>query len=103
MGTKLVKVLAWAALAVQAVLCLRFFVMGLRWGGVWWVLGVAQAVLILTVMLVAIVRGRPLLAVPLPAAVPTAVVLLGDVNGYLLPRRASSCGRTWPDPWLRNA
>ena len=65
MRTKIVRILAWAAIAVQALLLYRFFVMGLGWGGFWYLANMGQAVAIL-VLAIVLVRKRPLLVLVLP-------------------------------------
>ena len=43
MRTKIVQILAWAAITVQVLLLYRFFVMGLGWGGFWYLANMGQA------------------------------------------------------------
>jgi hypothetical protein len=61
----LYRLSAGVAIAVQVVLLFRSFVMGLGWGGSWYVANLGQAVLFLALAL-ALLRKRPLLVLPLP-------------------------------------
>ena len=65
MRTKIVQILAWAAITAQVLLLYRFFVMGLGWGGFWYLANMGQAVAIL-VLAIAFLRKRPLLVLVLP-------------------------------------
>jgi hypothetical protein len=58
-------VLAGVAIVVQVLLVFQFFVMGLGWGGAWYVANLVQAALLLVIAVV-LVRKRPLLVLPLP-------------------------------------
>jgi len=58
-------VFAGAAILAQVLLLFEFLVMGIGWGGFWYVANLVQAGLILVVAVV-LVRKRPLLGVPLP-------------------------------------
>ena len=60
------RLLAWVAVVVQLLLSLYYFVMGLGWGGVWYVANVVQGVLLLFAAVVA-AWFRPALAVVVPA------------------------------------
>ncbi len=59
------RLLAGVAIMVQVLLLGYFFVMGLGWGGFWYVANLVQAVVILVIAAVLIVK-RPLLVLPLP-------------------------------------
>jgi len=63
-------VAAWvvgaAATFIQAFAALYYFVTGLGWAGLWWVLAVGQGVVILIAMIVLLSLRKPLLALPLP-------------------------------------
>ena len=58
--------MAAVAAVVQAFAAFSYFVMGLGWGGLWWVLAVGQGVVIFTAMCILLARPRPLLVLPLP-------------------------------------
>ena len=60
------RIVAAAAAIVQAVAALYYFVMGLGWGGLWWVLAVGQGVVIFIAMCLMLAWKRPLLVLPLP-------------------------------------
>ena len=60
------RLLAWLAVVVQLLLSLYYFVMGLGWGGVWYVANVVQGVLLLFAAVLA-ACFRPALAVAVPA------------------------------------
>ena len=62
---RLSLVLAGVAIAVQVLLLCYFFVLGLGWGGFWYLANLGQAAAFL-VLALALVRKRPLLVVPLP-------------------------------------
>ena len=57
--------LAGVAIAVQVLLLYYFFVLGLGWGGFWYLANLGQAAALLVLALV-LVWKRPLLVVPLP-------------------------------------
>lgn len=59
------RVFAGVAILVQVLLIFQFFVMGLGWGGFWYVANLVQALVIL-VLAGVLVRHRPLLVLPLP-------------------------------------
>jgi hypothetical protein len=59
--------LAGVAIAVQLMLLFHFFVMGLGWGGFWYVANLGQAAILL-VLALALLRKRPLLVLALPVA-----------------------------------
>ena len=61
----LYRLLAGAAIAVQVMLLFRSFVMGLGWGGFWWVANLCQVVIVL-VLALALFWKRPLLVLMLP-------------------------------------
>ena len=61
----LYRLLAGVAIAVQVMLLFRSFVMGLGWGGFWWVANLGQAVILL-VLALAFFWKRPLLVLLLP-------------------------------------
>jgi hypothetical protein len=60
------RLLAVVAILAQFVLLFYFLVMGLGWGGFWYLANLGQAVLVLVVA-VALLRRRPLWVLPLPA------------------------------------
>lgn len=64
-GRLLYRVLAGVAIVVQAMLLFNFFVMGLGWGGFWYLANLGQALALLVVS-IALFRKRPLLVLPLP-------------------------------------
>ena len=57
--------LAGVAIAVQVLLLFYFFVLGLDWGGFWYLANLGQAAALL-VLALALVWKRPLLVLPLP-------------------------------------
>lgn len=57
--------LAGVAILVEAMLLFYFFVMGLGWGGFWYLANLGQALAILA-LAIALFRKRPLLVLPLP-------------------------------------
>ena len=59
------RLLAGMAIVVQVLLLYYFFVMGLGWGGFWYLANLAQALVVLLIAGVLMVK-HPLLAVPLP-------------------------------------
>ncbi len=59
------RLLAGMAIVVQVLLLYYFFVMGLGWGGFWYLANLAQALVVLVIAGVLMVK-HPLLAVPLP-------------------------------------
>jgi len=59
------RLLAGVAVLVQVILLYRFFVMGLGWGGFWYLANLSQALAILVVAGVLLWK-RPLWVVPLP-------------------------------------
>ena len=62
---RLSLVLAGVAIAVQVLLLCYFLVLGLGWGGFWYLANLGQAAALLVLALV-LVWKRPLLVVPLP-------------------------------------
>ena len=63
------RLLAGAAIVVQVLLLYYFFVMGLGWSGFWYLANLAQALVILVIAGVLLVK-HPLLALPLPIDAP---------------------------------
>lgn len=62
---RLSLVLAGVAIAVQVLLLLHFFTLGLGWGGFWYLANLGQVAALL-VLALALIRKRPLLVLPLP-------------------------------------
>ena len=65
MSSVVIRILAWLAVVVQLLLSLYYFVMGLGWGGLWYVANVVQGVLLLFAAVVA-AWLRPALALAVP-------------------------------------
>ena len=61
------RLLAAVAVAVQVMLLFHFLVMGLGWGGFWYLANLGQAAVLL-VLALALLWKRPLLVLPLPVA-----------------------------------
>ncbi len=72
-----VRVLAWLAVVVQALLAFFYFVMGMGWAGLWWIANLVQGWGLLAVAVWAAIR-RPLLALAVPVvSLVLMVVMLG--------------------------
>ena len=70
-----VRVLAWLAVVVQALLAFYYFVMGLGWAGLWWIANMVQGWGLLAVAVWGAIR-RPLLALAVPVVSLVLMVLM---------------------------